>query len=101
MQSNTYLTWYTVGIEKEDGSQTKNRREEKKMKKIGNWYFHRDKVICRNYGGWVVVDGYCYDIFKTLASAKSYIDKHHDGSNKTDPIIIGKMTDEQFINALS
>ena len=81
----------------------RKEREKENMKKICNWYFHRDYTICRNYGGWVVVGTYsssCYDIFKTLADAKNYIDKHHDGSNKAEPRIIGKMTDEQFINAI-
>lgn len=71
------------------------------MKRFCTWYTHRGKEICKNYGGWVIVDGYCYDIFKTLADARNYIDKRHDGNYKAEPRVIGKMTDEQFINAFN
>ena len=81
--------------------QQETKKERKKMKKICGWYEHRGKLICKNYGGWVVVDGYCYSVFKTLMDAKYYIDKTHDGSNKSEPRIIGTMNDEQFIHALS
>ena len=70
------------------------------MKRFCNWYEHRGKMICRNYGGWVIVDGYDYNIYKALIDCKNAIDKKHDGVYSNEPRIIGKMTDEQFINAL-
>lgn len=69
--------------------------------RIGNgWYEHRGMMICKNYGGWVIVNGCCcYSIFKALSDAKNYIDKHYDSSHKAEPRVIGKMDREQFINA--
>lgn len=68
--------------------------------RIGNgWYEHRGIMICKNYGGWVIVHGCCYSIFKALSDAKNYIDKCYDGSHKAEPRVIGKMDAEQFINA--
>ena len=71
------------------------------MRKIGKWYF-MDGVttICPNYGGWVIVNGFDYNIYKRYIDAVNAYKQRKDGSNKAEPIIIGKMTDEQFINAL-
>ena len=69
--------------------------------KIGNYKPYRGVDICRNYGGFVIVNGYDYNIYKSYESAKNAVRKHLDGSNKREPVIIGKMTDEQFINALN
>lgn len=70
------------------------------MKKIGNWYFYRNNTICKNYGGWVIAENWCWDIFKTLSDAQAAVDKMIDGRNKKEPKIIGRMTEEQFINSL-
>lgn len=69
------------------------------MKRICDWYEHRGKMICKAYGGWVIVDGYCYYIFKALSDAVNYINKRHDGLYKSEPRIIGTMNEKQFINA--
>ena len=68
--------------------------------RIGNWLAYRGIEICKNYGGWVIVNGYNYNIYKTLEDAKNAVRKHLDGTHKAEPRIIGRMTDEQFINAL-
>lgn len=70
------------------------------MKKIGKWYVFDDCEICPNYGGWVIVNGFDYNIYKTYKDAYNARLKRRDGSNKNEPVIIGKMTDEQFVNAL-
>ena len=70
------------------------------MLKTENYKPYRGVDICKNYGGYVIVDGYDYNIYKSYESAKNAVRKHLDGTNKREPIIIGKMTDEQFINAL-
>ena len=70
------------------------------MLKTVNYKPYRGIEICRNYGGYVIVDGYDYNIYKSYESARNAIRKRLDGTNKREPIIIGKMTDEQFINAL-
>ena len=57
-------------------------------------------TICPNYGGWVIVNGYDYNIYKRYTDAYNSYLKGKDGTNKIEPIIIGKMTDEQFIHAL-
>lgn len=68
--------------------------------KIGNCYFYRGHEICKNYGGWVVVDGYDYNIYKTIRDAKNAVRKRIDGTNDREPRVIGRMSDEQFIDAL-
>lgn len=68
--------------------------------RIGNMYIYKGVDICKNYGGWVVVNGYDYNIYKTLEDARNAVRKRHDGTHKAEPRIIGRMTDEQFINAL-
>lgn len=68
--------------------------------KIGKWYLIGNITICPNYGGWVIVNGYDYNIYKRYADAYNSYLKGKDGTNKIEPIIIGKMTDEQFIHAL-
>ena len=70
------------------------------MLKTVNYKPYRGVDICMNYGGYVIVDGYDYNIYKSYESARNAIRKRLDGTNKREPIIIGKMTDEQFINAL-
>lgn len=65
-----------------------------------NYRTYNGYDICKNYGGCVIVDGYDYNIYKSFESAKNAIRKRRDGSHKRDPVIIGKMTDEQFVNAL-
>lgn len=71
------------------------------MMKIGKWYVveHGD-VVCPNYGGWVVAEEWNWYIYKTLKDAREAVKKFHTGDNKTEPRIIGKMTEEQYINAL-
>lgn len=66
-------------------------------------------TICPNYGGWVVI----YEspttvilemetyIYKTESSAKNAVKKLLDGTNKHEPQILRKMTDEEFIHALN
>ena len=70
------------------------------MLKTVNYKPYRCVDICKNYGGYVIVNGYDYNIYKSYESAKNAVRKLLDGTNKREPIIIGKMTDEQFINAL-
>ena len=69
--------------------------------KTENYRPYRGEEICRNYGGWVIVNGYDYNIYKSYESAKNAVRKKLDGSHKREPIIVGKMTDEQFINAFN
>lgn len=68
--------------------------------KIGKWYLIGNITICPNYGGWVIVNGYDYNIYKRYTDAYNSYLKGKDGTNKIEPVIIGKMTDEQFIHAL-
>ena len=63
------------------------------------FYEHRQQTIVRNYGGWVVVNGYDWNIYKTLQDARNSIDKKHDGSHKSEPRIIRTMTKDEFIHA--
>lgn len=58
-------------------------------------------MICKNFGGWVVVDGYDYNIYKALSDARNAISKRHDGTHKAEPRVIGTMTNDQFIHALN
>ena len=67
--------------------------------KTENYKPYRGVDICRNYGGYVIVDGYDFNIYKSYESAKNAVRKTLDGTNKREPIIIGHMTDEQFIDA--
>ena len=67
--------------------------------KTKNYKPYRGVEICRNYGGWIVVNGYDYNIFGSYESAKNAVRKHLDGTQKREPIIIGEMTEQQFINA--
>ena len=60
---------------------------------------YRGESICKNYGGYVVVNGYDYNIYKTLNSAINAVKKRLDGTNKNEPVIIRKMTVDEFINA--
>ena len=69
------------------------------MQKIGKAYFFRGETICPNYDGWVIINGYDYNIYKTLADAVNAIRKTLDGSHRKEPVIIGTMTPNQFINA--
>jgi len=64
-----------------------------------NYKPYRGVDICRNYGGYVIVDGYDRNIYKSYESAKNAVRKFLDGTHKREPVVIGKMTDEQFINA--
>ena len=70
------------------------------MLKTENYKPYRGVDICKNYGGYVIVDGYDYNIYGSYESAKNAVRKHLDGTQKREPIVIGKMTTEQFINAL-
>ena len=66
-------------------------------------------TICPNYGGWDIVDelasGVILEperyIYKTKNSAINAVKKILDGTNKNEPKILRKMTDEEFINALN
>jgi hypothetical protein len=66
-------------------------------------------TICSNYGGWVIVselaNGCILEperyIYKTKNSAINAVKKILDGTNKNEPKILRKMTDEEFINALN
>ncbi len=69
------------------------------MEKVGKAYFYRGEAISKNYGGWVIVNGYDYNIYKTLDDATNAIRKSNDGSNKKEPVVIGTMNKEQFIHA--
>ena len=74
------------------------------MMKIGKCYFFRDHQICPNYGGWVLLNDFGlgdWNIYKTLEDAKNAYRKGKDGTHKAEPRTIGRMTDEQFINALN
>lgn len=62
---------------------------------------YRGVVICKNYGGYVIVDGFDYNIYKSYESAKNAVRKMLDSTHKREPIVIGKMTDAQFIHALT
>lgn len=71
--------------------------------KIGRAYFYKGYQICSNYGGWVIIHDFNssdYNIYKTLRDAQDAEKKRKDGSNRTEPRIIGRMTAEQFINAM-
>lgn len=68
--------------------------------KTANYRPYRGVDICRNYGGYVIVDGFDYNIYNSYESAKNAVRKHLDGTQKREPVVIGKMTAEQFINAL-
>ena len=73
------------------------------MVKVGKWYMFNDCTICPNYGGWVILKDFGtgdYNIYKRYKDAVNARLKYKDGSNKEEPIIIGTMTAEQFINAL-
>lgn len=69
--------------------------------KIGNWYQYRGADICKNYGGWVIVNGYDRNVYKTLEDAKNQVRKRNDGTHKSEPRIIDQMNDEQFIHAFN
>jgi len=69
------------------------------IKYCGIYELH-GRTICRNYGGWVIVDGYNHNIYKTLQDAVNAVKKGNDGSHKAEPRIIGKMTEDEFIHAL-
>lgn len=72
--------------------------------KIGKAYVYKTHTICPNYGGWVIVHDSMisdYNIYKSIVDAINAEKKRKDGSQKSEPRIIGKMTDEQFINALN
>ena len=71
------------------------------MRHIGQWYPFRGADICRNYGGWVIVNGYDYNIYKTLEDAKNQVRKRNDGTHKAEPRTIGRMSKEQFIHAFN
>lgn len=66
-------------------------------------------TICPNYGGWVVISELPSNvilemetyIYKTESSAKNAVKKLLDGTNKHEPQILRKMTDEEFIHALN
>ena len=68
--------------------------------KTENYKPYRGVDICKNYDGYVIVDGYDYNIYKSYESAKNAVRKKLDGTHTHEPVIIGKMTDDQFINAL-
>lgn len=65
--------------------------------------------ICPNYGGYVVVDDsasmyvpdFCFYIYKTENSAKNAVRKFLDGTNKSEPKVIRRMTDDEFIHAFT
>lgn len=74
------------------------------MYKLGNWYMFDNCTICPNYGGWVIIYDSLnvsdYNIYKRYKDAYNARKKRHDGTNTIEPIIIGTMTDDQFIHAL-
>ena len=71
------------------------------MIKIDKWYYmDNTTTICPNYGGWVIVNGYDYNIYKRLKDAVNAYKKCKDGTNKEEPVVIGRMTDDEFIHAL-
>lgn len=69
------------------------------MKRYFDWYLHRNYMISKNYGGWVIEGD--WNLYKTLEDARNAINKRHDGSHKAEPRIIRKMTNEEFVHALS
>lgn len=69
--------------------------------KTDNLRPYRGIDICRNYGGWVIVDFNDYNIYASYESAKNAVRKFLDGTHKREPKIIGQMTSEQFIHALN
>ena len=62
---------------------------------------YRGVDICRNYGGWVIVDWNDYNIYASYESAKNAVRKGLDGTHKREPRVIGRMTVDQFIHALN
>lgn len=59
------------------------------MKKIvDGMYVHRGVWIHTDEQG-IWVEGWEH-LFKTYNDARNFIDKIHDGSNKKEPVIIGK-----------
>ena len=69
--------------------------------KTDNYRPYRGVDICRNYGGWVIVDGYDFNIYASYESAKNAVRKHLDSTQKREPVIIGKMNIEQYIHAFN
>ena len=78
-------------------------REEAEMLKIGKWYLiNKEITICPNYGGWIITgeNYHDYNIYRRYTDTINAYKKRKDGTNREEPEIIGKMTDEQYINAL-
>jgi len=72
--------------------------------KIGKAYLFSDYTISPNYGGWILQEDFGlgdYNIYKTFRDAQNAHKKRKDGTNTAEPRIIGKMTDDQFINSLN
>ena len=76
--------------------------------KIGNMFTYRGYDICKNFGGYVIVDStskvspeFTWFIYKTQADARNAIRKFLDGTNTAKPRTIRKMTEDEFINAFT
>ena len=63
------------------------------------WYEHRQMLVVRNYGGWVVEGD--WNLYQALSDATCAIDQKHDGSHKTAPRVLRKLTVDEFVKAFS
>ena len=76
--------------------------------RIGNMFTYRGYDICKNYGGYVIIDScskvspdFTWFIYKNQTDAKNAIRKFLDGTNTAEPRTIRRMTEDEFINAFT